>query len=60
MIKNLYSGTNVKVYSILYVNDTIHNCFYCMNQIMHVDKNIELSKTQISQHLAWLSTFLKL
>ena len=27
---------------------------------MHVDKDFELSKTQISQHLAWLSPFLKL
>ena len=27
---------------------------------MHVDKDFELRKTQISQHLAWLSTFLKL
>ena len=27
---------------------------------MHVDKDFELSETQISQHLAWLSTFFKL
>ena len=27
---------------------------------MHVDKDFELIKTQISQHLAWLSAFLKL
>ena len=26
-----------------------------MNQIMHVDKDFELSKTQISQHLATLA-----
>ena len=38
--------------------DTIHNCYYYVHQIMYVDKDFELTKNQISQHLAWLSIFL--
>ena len=34
-----------------YMFDTIHNCHNYVNQIMHVVKDFELSKTQISQHL---------
>ena len=37
--------------------DNIHNCYYYVNKIMHMEKDFELSKTLISQHLAWLSTF---